>query len=221
MDYDNKKKILCKNIVEKKICKYRNYCNYAHSLDEQLMSNTRHKVYDMITRKNDLSTIDLVHDISLFTTMKELTKVCLDCSNNKCVGGYNCRFGATSISTTICHADLMRGNCSNSFCKYVHLTKKKLIPYYTQKQAQGRYTQSPPIKISATNKIVDFSFTQKTYTTHTNNILCDLSDYDSDGSDFSAFSDVSDECNSDDITELCDTYFTKNAKYDFNITIFD
>jgi hypothetical protein len=71
--------------------------------------------------------------------MKDLltyTKLCQNCINNKCTGGYNCKFGACLEKFVICYDDLNYGYCNTDNCNKIHLSKRNLKPilkkiYYT------------------------------------------------------------------------------------------
>jgi hypothetical protein len=101
---------------------------YAHTLDEQNVEQKRKNVYDIIIHNEDLSTIDLKTDYELYYSLLELTKVCDLCINNKCTGGYNCKYGVCLEKLCICIKDLNYGNCTK--CELVHLTTRGLVPFY-------------------------------------------------------------------------------------------
>lgn len=61
-----------------------------------------------------------------------LTKVCYNCSNHKCLGGYNCKKGAISTEYVICYEDLTIGRCSNPCCTKKHLSQRGLTPFKIQ-----------------------------------------------------------------------------------------
>lgn len=157
---NEKRRLLCKNMTANGVCKYNNTCMYAHSLRDQLLLNIRHKVYNILIRKSDLSNVDLVADEDMFKCMKVLSRPCIDCINKTCVGGYNCKYGAVSLDLTICIKDLMKGNCDIDNCKLVHLTKRGLIPYYSQINTSSKVTTSSVV-ISDVLKIKDLKFAKK------------------------------------------------------------
>lgn len=128
----NSKRILCYNYIKNKKCNYGVKCKYAHNLSEQKIDPIRHKVYVMLKNNNNLRKINLTKDKKLFNTMNELTRICYQCIKNKCHGGLNCRNGAININYRICKNDLLYGNCKRLNCKSIHLTDRKLIPYYSQ-----------------------------------------------------------------------------------------
>jgi hypothetical protein len=125
---NNKKRVLCKPMLNDKKCDYGNKCVYAHNLNDQKIDTMRHKAYTIIKSTQDLSTINLVNDNELFEHLNMLTKVCYLCSKNICPGGYNCRYGAINNKLRICYDDLMYGNCRRTNCMSVHLTKRGLVP---------------------------------------------------------------------------------------------
>lgn len=127
------KRVLCYNILTSKGCSYGNKCMYAHSLNEQKIDSIRHKVYTILKKDDDLSTLDIINDKKLFETLVQLTKVCSLCMKGVCPGGYNCRHGALDIRFKICYEDLMNGNCKRSKCNCIHLTDRGLKPYLLQK----------------------------------------------------------------------------------------
>lgn len=135
MDNKNVKKLLCNNIVCGNKCAYKNRCMFAHDLNEQQIENNRKLTIDMITKIDDLSLLDIYNKKDIFTEMLTLTKECKNCLNNKCTGGYNCKYGACVQKIKICYDDLIYGKCLNKineqfYCQCgIHLTEKKLIPY--------------------------------------------------------------------------------------------
>lgn len=132
-DNNNMKKILCNNIISGKKCNYGNKCLYAHSLDEQNVNPIRAKVYDILSKNNDLSDINLIEDNKLYEALCQLTKVCSSCERQICNGGKNCRNGAISKTFKICYDDLVYGNCKYAKCNFVHLTNRGLVAYLKQK----------------------------------------------------------------------------------------
>jgi hypothetical protein len=128
----SKKKILCFNITNNKMCTYGQKCMYAHTLNEQKIDPMRHKVYTILKNHNDLSKLNLVSDKKLFDTMLQLTKICVSCIKQNCPGGYNCRNGAISTKFRICYDDLYYGRCKRVNCESIHLTARSLVPYTIQ-----------------------------------------------------------------------------------------
>jgi hypothetical protein len=135
---DNKKKLLCYNVVNYGSCLYKNKCLFAHNLEEQKKEAIRELIYNIIYYENDLSEIYLNEDKELLNDLVLYTKECKNCINNKCPGGYNCKYGVCKKEMKICYNDLMNGKCKNDVIKNnnitkcingVHLTEKKLIPY--------------------------------------------------------------------------------------------
>ena len=125
---DNYKKILCKNINSIGKCIYTNKCLYAHSIDEQNMEPIRVIAYDMIKKNDDLSHIDLTKNKQLYNNLLALSKVCQQCDEGTCTGGYNCKHGACDKIYVICQIDLNKGTCEGG-CGKIHLTKKGLTPF--------------------------------------------------------------------------------------------
>ncbi len=118
---------LCKNILLQK-CIYGNKCNFAHSIQEQKLSNIRNIIYN----SNDLSNIDLYKQKYIYDEILLLTKVCDNCINNICTGGLNCISGAYSHKYVICKNDVIYGKCDELNCTKIHLSQKGLTPYYKQ-----------------------------------------------------------------------------------------
>ena len=127
-DNRNHKKILCHNIITHGSCCYGQKCLYAHSLEDQNIDTNKKSIYDLIDSP-DLSSIDLQKNHSLYRSLLNLTKMCELCAQNKCTGGYNCKFGACSKKYNICLKDLNYGTCHTS-CPNIHLTNKGLQPFY-------------------------------------------------------------------------------------------
>lgn len=134
----NLKKILCQNVIDRGECKYGNKCLYAHSLDEQNIDEKRRLIYELIDDDSDLSDFDLRKNYSAYKFLLELTKYCKNCSEGKCIGGYNCKAGACMKRYCICINDLNNGNCKTPTCDFIHLTKRGLKPFYNKKRI---YTQ--------------------------------------------------------------------------------
>lgn len=128
MSYDKKnlKRILCKNIINDSQCTYGAKCDYAHSLSEQQVDKTRHRIYTMIKSNTTLENINLVIDNELLRGLVEMTHLCSACVRKECSGGYNCRNGAINVDSRICYDDLMTGYCRRQNCVAVHLTKRGL-----------------------------------------------------------------------------------------------
>jgi hypothetical protein len=82
----------------------------------------------MIKNNTDLSYIDLHNNALLYNNLLCLTVLCMDCHNNTCTGGYNCKNGSCDSKLVICKLDLNSGNCSGS-CGKIHLTSKNMKPY--------------------------------------------------------------------------------------------
>ena len=129
---NNSKRILCHNILNNRVCNYKNKCMYAHKLSEQRIDPIRHKVYTILKNDYTLDNINLASDKKLLDSFIQLTKVCYYCLKGECPGGYNCRNGAVNNKYRICYDDLMYGNCRRFNCNSIHLTKRGLIPHYYQ-----------------------------------------------------------------------------------------
>lgn len=126
----NHKKILCQNIILHGICTYTDRCLYAHTIEEQKIDIKRKKIFDLIDLNTDLSFIDVNKHKDIYKDFLLFTKPCLDCVNNKCNGGNNCKFGSPFIKYIICYDDLNYGVCDNTNCDRNHLTKRGLKPIY-------------------------------------------------------------------------------------------
>ena len=79
---------------------------------------------------SDLSHINLRENTELYRTMLELTRYCKNCSNNFCIGGYNCKSGVCDKKYCICINDLNHGCCNNVNCNNIHLSKRGLKPFH-------------------------------------------------------------------------------------------
>ena len=145
----NVKKTLCHNIITTGKCCYEDKCLYAHALSEQIIEDNRKGGYSILTSDTQLDKLDLHKNINLYKSLLSLTKLCEQCQKNNCTGGYNCRWGACNKKYQVCLQDLNYGNCNQS-CECVHLTKRKLIPYYVVAE------KSPPAKIFGTLLTLDF-----------------------------------------------------------------
>lgn len=123
----NQKKILCNNILKYHKCTYGNKCLYAHSLDEQNVDYIKKKAYDIIRSSENIN-IDLSKDEKLSKIFLQFTKICDDCKNKVCPGGYNCKYGTVDEKYQTCYDDIMTGNCTKENCKLIHLTQKGIKP---------------------------------------------------------------------------------------------
>lgn len=130
-----RKKMLCINMIKNNSCPYNYKCMYAHNLDEQLVDPLKKKAYDII-KSVDKHNIDLSQDDELARIFMIYTKVCNECKNNKCTGGYNCKYGVVHDDYQVCYNDFMYGSCYNTGCKKIHLTKKGLLPVTKQREKQ-------------------------------------------------------------------------------------
>ncbi|MEM0354118.1 MAG: hypothetical protein QXW79_00915 [Thermoplasmata archaeon] len=157
----NEKRLICLSIINNKICNYGEQCTYAHSLEEQIIDSERSFIYKIILDR-DLMKINNFSDLEMEETYKYLlvaTRLCEKCRNNRCTGGYNCRYGVNTPYLKICRNDLLTGECINKvidinipediirkICSphndvtYLpsykgcinghHLSERKLVPYY-------------------------------------------------------------------------------------------
>ncbi len=127
---DNKKKILCINIIKHNKCNYGNNCDYAHSYQDQQIDMLRKHAYDIIQNEFDLSYLDFRTPVNneLYKILVIMTKVCNDCISKKCPGGVNCKHGVYDKSLQICFDDMYNGNCRRENCEKIHLTLRNFHP---------------------------------------------------------------------------------------------
>jgi hypothetical protein len=128
---NKKKNNICRNILETGTCKYGNNCHYAHSVNEQNLSDIRLSVYKLIKSKN-LAKIDPIKDKHICNELTILSHLCDNCIKHNCTGGLNCKNGAYSKEYLICDKDLMFGKCiahATKSCDKIHLTDYGLIPF--------------------------------------------------------------------------------------------
>lgn len=156
-NYINKKKIkekhkhknmLCKNMISKNTCHYGNKCLYAHSLEEQKMSDIRKKAFQLISGEINADTVNIYVNRDLYKTLLSMCDVCEKCVDGKCTGGYNCREGVYDKKYVVCRSDLNNGTCDNINCSKNHLAKKGLKPYfkYIFDSHKDRYTREKHTK---------------------------------------------------------------------------
>lgn len=126
----NFKQQLCKNMIETSTCCYGTKCLFAHKLEEQTMNQHRQCAYEIVMGNGDLSHIDMMKNPRIYRALFSLTTLCEQCKIGKCTGGYNCKHGACKQSYVVCQQDLDHGNCVVLNCKNVHLTKRKLKPFF-------------------------------------------------------------------------------------------
>ena len=126
----NYKQKLCYDKIINNNCNYDKLCKYAHNLSEQIINPDRQFVYNIIKNKINLHNINIVDNIELYNLLILFTKLCKKCKYNKCVGGYNCKYGVNNPMFMICYTDLHIGKCNNiDSCNKIHLTKYGLNPY--------------------------------------------------------------------------------------------
>jgi hypothetical protein len=163
INIDNKKKLLCYNVVNYGSCLYKNKCLFAHHLNEQKKENIRELIFNIIYNISDLSDIYLNDDKELLNELILYTKECKNCINNKCPGGYNCKYGVCKKEMRLCYNDLMNGKCKNDVIKNnnitkcingIHLTEKKLIPY--NERIHGEYTYLNESIMN--NKLINYNY---------------------------------------------------------------
>jgi len=131
---ENHKKLLCKNVISNKQCKYGNKCLYAHSLNEQKLDEIRDKAYKIIKGDIDASEINIHSERDLYKVLLLLGDMCPGCKENNCTGGYNCKHGCCDSKYIICGSDLNNGTCNGTCegnCGKVHLTDNGLKPYFS------------------------------------------------------------------------------------------
>ena len=121
---------MCQNVIINGTCTYTDRCLYAHKLDEQKIDIKRKKIFELIDSTTDLSFIDVNKHNDIYKEFLLFTKPCLDCVNNKCTGGNNCKFGAPNIKYIVCYDDLNYGKCEDANCDRKHLSKRGLKPIY-------------------------------------------------------------------------------------------
>lgn len=137
----NHKKILCENYIVNNYCDHGIKCSYAHSLNEQNIDPCRQNTLNILNSKDDLGYINW-DDIIYNNLMQELlsyTKLCDNCINKKCTGGYNCKYGSCLEKYLICYDDLNYGHCDNEICNKIHLSKRNLKPVL--KKINNGFTQ--------------------------------------------------------------------------------
>lgn len=140
----NKKKLLCMNVITNGACCYGNKCMYAHSLAEQQIDSNRKTAYEILFSTSDLSSIDFQENVTLYRSLRDLTKMC---DREHCTGGYNCKHGVCGNKKyCICARDLDYGDCTSQNCEFVHLTSRGLKPFYSgysQKQEKLTFFNIP------------------------------------------------------------------------------
>jgi|SRR3989338_1203899 len=151
---ENLKKMLCQNIIYYNKCVYGDKCLFAHSLDEQQVNDIRKNIYNIIDQKKDLTNFDIRENYVTYKSMLELTKLCKNCADKKCIGGYNCKSGACLKKYCICCFDLNSGYCKIANCDNIHLTKQGLKPYYNKKKIYNSYPINPKMTVQHNPKMI-------------------------------------------------------------------
>lgn len=201
------KRILCNNIINTGVCSYNNKCKFAHTLQEQNVDGERKIVYDILQNKSCLKHINLQKDIKLYRQFLNLTHICNKCVLNKCSGGYNCKIGVCMRKLCICVSDLNYGNCSNTECRNIHLTKRGLNYYY--KNNANANANAKTINKTDNADLIQILSSEKYF----NNLKSDiLLENNSDTSDIEIYNE--------DITDENTVINIKNIEHDFNESIF-
>ena len=154
------KKLLCESFLKYGCCKFNDQCTYAHGTEYQSIDDDKYESLMLIvddqaiTEMNNNNDHDKVQEI--YQSLLRLTNICTDCVDGSCIGGYNCRFGASEKDIKICKQDYLSGNCENNLLTYTfsekiadkmgipglldkkfhrcrngqHITKRGFIPFY-------------------------------------------------------------------------------------------
>lgn len=108
------KRLLCNTVLLNIKCKYNNSCKYAHSLEDQIIDYERDLLYKIILDKNLFGCNNITPKSNeIYINLKNFTNICESCLNNKCTGGYNCKYGVNHPSLKLCKNDLFTGQCLN------------------------------------------------------------------------------------------------------------
>lgn len=121
------KRILCNSFIKNTECKYTGKCAYAHSYQDQIINREKILIYQIFLDKNHMDFLNQCSNCKINEIYEELgffTQFCMNCINNKCTGGYNCRNGAHNIFLKICKNDLFTGDCKNNTNE---ITKDKIL----------------------------------------------------------------------------------------------
>jgi hypothetical protein len=119
---------------------------YAHTLDEQIIDPSKKPAWDIILSNTNLENLDLQKNYQLYQSLLQFTKFCKQCDKNECIGGYNCDHGVCNKKFQICQDDLNYGNCSISSCNLIHLTSRKLKPWFLKKQDSANFSKDFSVK---------------------------------------------------------------------------
>lgn len=123
---DKKKTVMCSNILMYGKCKYNDKCDYAHTLSEQIVEPIRRLIYDILMDQNLKIDMKQIDD-KVYNILLQFTNICNECSNNKCAGGMNCRYGVFDKRYQVCIDDLREGVCYTVTCNKLHLTTRGLL----------------------------------------------------------------------------------------------
>ena len=121
---------MCQNFITNNNCTYGDKCVYAHNLREQKIDVRRKKILEIILSDENLDKYNPSINKDIYKELQNFTKLCTDCENGKCTGGYNCKFGSPDKKYLICYDDINYGNCLLENCSKIHLTKRGLKPMY-------------------------------------------------------------------------------------------
>jgi hypothetical protein len=112
---NNKNSILCDSLIRGGICEQGLYCNFCHDIKQQNINPDRLLALKIIF-DDDIKNLSEYADNKkeiIYDNLKILCKLCNNCQNHCCVGGYNCCEGAINASIKICRSNMMTGTCPN------------------------------------------------------------------------------------------------------------
>lgn len=109
------KRLLCNTVLSNTKCRYNSTCKYAHSLKDQIIDFDKEFLFKIILDKNLSNYNNQItpKNNEIYTNLKHFTTVCDLCINNKCTGGFNCKYGVNHFSLKLCKNDLLTGACLN------------------------------------------------------------------------------------------------------------
>jgi hypothetical protein len=118
------KNLLCRSTTDGVECKYHKECSYSHSLEHQHVVPERNTIYKIIIDPKLKNFYLDDKNGKLYSDLLQFTNLCSRCVIGKCIGGYNCKNGATEPCWLICKSDFMTKSCKETIIPIIIDTNK-------------------------------------------------------------------------------------------------
>lgn len=182
-----KQRLICYSTINGKSCIYGHNCVYAHSLQDQYIDNDKLFAYQVVLDNNlmEYYSITNINMINIYKKLMVLTNYCESSIQNKCSGGYNCKYGTHHTELKVCKNDFLMGDCRNKIIdidindiihdkigattksdKYIgcinghHLSHRGFIPYYKflhekELQSRNKFLQKKCIDLDDVSRMIN------------------------------------------------------------------